>query len=126
MMLMMKKAFICQCYRFQTIENGLSRRIKIRPRGVVALVFKGGGGAEKTTKVAFVYICALWILRNLPTFALGLDNFAQWRKFRLLCGGGGGAGLRFSDKITSWIMSNFKGTAHFHRCFFTGPLRNLC
>ena len=27
--------------------------------------------------------------------------------------GGGGAGLRFSDKITSWIMSNFKETAYF-------------
>ena len=27
--------------------------------------------------------------------------------------GGGAAGLRFSDKISSWIMSNFKETAHF-------------
>ena len=38
-------------------------------------------------------------------------------KFRLSFGGGGGggAGLRFSDKITSWIMSNFKETAHFDK-----------
>ena len=28
-------------------------------------------------------------------------------------GGGGGTGLRFSDKITSWILSNFKETAQF-------------
>ena len=124
MMLMMKKAFICQGYRFQTIENGLSRRIKIRPRGVVALVFKWGGGREENKSCLCIYLRTL----DSPESA----DFCPWsRQFCPVAEiqafmWGGGAGLRFSDKITSWIMSNFKGTAHFHRCFFTGPLRNLC
>ena len=45
--------------------------------------------------------------------------------------GGGGAGLRFSDKITSWIMSNYKETDLKKHIliemddFLTGPYRNL-
>ena len=49
----------------------------------------------------------------LPAIVRKGDAPIQWRKIRLSFGGG--PGPRFSDKITSWLMSNFKETEHFDR-----------